>query len=58
MKNTQVCLGTYRKKKVYYYFDPNTNLNVMVNRTNNKFISDWLLSPQQVINMNRNGNIP
>ena len=34
-----------------------TNLNVMVNRNNNKFISGWRLSPDQITNMKNNGNI-
>ena len=29
----------------------------MVNQGNNKFISGWLLSPDQILNMKNNGNI-
>ena len=57
MKSTHACLGTYRGQDVYHYFNPETNLNVMVNRGNNKFISGWLLSPDQILNMKNNGNI-
>lgn len=57
MKSTHACLGTYRGHEVYHYYNPETNLNVMVNRNNNKFISDWRLSPDQITNMEHNGNI-
>ncbi len=36
---------------------PKTHLNVMVNRTNDQFISGWLLSPDQRKHMELNGNI-
>ena len=42
---------------VYHYYDPRTNLNVMVDRNTNKFISGWRLSDEQIINMKNNGNI-
>ena len=54
MKSTPACLGTYRGQ---HYYNPNTDLNVMVNRSNNKFISGWHLSPEQILNMKNNGNI-
>ena len=57
MKSTHACLGTYRGQDVYHYYNPNTDLNVMVNRSNNKFISGWRLSPEQILNMKNNGNI-
>lgn len=57
MKSTHACLGTYRGHEVYHYYNPETNLNVMVNRNNNKFISGWRLSPDQITNMEHNGNI-
>ena len=57
MKSTHVCLGTYIGHDVYHYYNPETNLNVMVNRVNNKFISGWLLSSDQIQNMKHNGNI-
>lgn len=55
MKSTHACLGTYRGRDVYHYYDPRTNLNVMVDRNINKFI--WRLSDEQIINMKNNGNI-
>jgi len=57
MKSTHACLGTYRGQDVYHYYNPNTDLNVMVTRSNNKFISGWRLSPEQILNMKNNGNI-
>ena len=57
MKSTHACLGTYRGEEVYHYYTQETNLNVMVNRNNNKFISGWRLSDEQIINMKNNGNI-
>ena len=36
---------------------PRTNLNVMVDRNTNKFISGWRLSDEQIINMKNNDNI-
>jgi len=57
MKSTDVCLGTYRGQDVYHYYDPETNLNVMVNRNTNKFMSGWRLSRQQIIHMRNTGNI-
>ena len=57
MKSTHACLGTYRGQDVYHYYNPKTDLNVMVNRSNNKFISGWRLSPEQILNMKNNGNI-
>ena len=57
MKSTHACLGTYRGWDVYNYYDPRTNLNVMVDRNTNKFISGWRLSDEQIINMKNNGNI-
>ena len=57
MKSTHACLGTYRGRDVYHYYDPRTNLNVMVDRNTNKFISGWRLSDEQIINMKNNDNI-
>ena len=57
MKSTHACLGTYRGRDVYHYYDPRTNLNVMVDRNTNKFISGWRLSDEQIINMKNNVNI-
>ena len=49
--------STHRGKEVYHYYDLKTNLNVAVNQSNNKFISDWSFSVEQIINMKKNGNI-
>lgn len=57
MKSTHVCLGTYIGHDVYHYYNPETDLNVMVDRSNNKFISGWRLSSDQILNMKNNGNI-
>ena len=56
-KFKHACLGTYRGNTVYHYYDPNTKLNVMVDRNTNKFISGWKLSREQQTNMQLNGNI-
>ena len=55
MKSTHACLGTYRGQDVYHYYNPNTDLNVMVNRSNNKFISGWLLKDDHLDNMANRG---
>ncbi len=57
MKSTHACLSAYRGRDVYHYYDPRTNLNVMVDRNTNKFIRGWRLSDEQIINMKNNGNI-
>ena len=57
MKSTHACLGNYRGQGVYHYYNPKTDLNVIVNRSNNKFISGWRLSPEQILNMKNNDNI-
>ena len=41
MKYTHAYLSTYRGRDVYHYYNPRTNLNVMVDRNTNKFISGW-----------------
>ena len=51
------CKIKSKSQDVYHYFNLETNLNVMVNQVNNKFISGWLLSPDQILNMKNNGNI-
>ncbi len=57
MKSTHACLGTYQPNDVYHYYDPNTKLNVMVDRNTNAFVSGWKLSRKQQANMKINGNI-
>jgi hypothetical protein len=57
MKCHIACFGHYRKQPVYHYYNPNNNLNVMVDFNTNKFISAWLLSPDQIKHMELDGNI-
>ena len=57
MNENLICIGTYRGKPAYHYYNPDTNLNVMVDMKTNKFISGWRLSAEQIDNMERNGNI-
>ena len=57
MKSTHPRLGTYRGHNVYHYYDSTTNLNVMINRSNNTFVSGWRLSSEQIFNLKKNGNI-
>lgn len=57
MKSTHACLGTYRGKPVYHYYNPDNNLNVMVNPKTNKFISGWLLEGEQLENMIQGGSL-
>ena len=57
MRENLICIGTYRSKPVYHYYNPDTELNVMVDIKTNKFISGWRLSREQIENMERNGNI-
>lgn len=55
--STQRIEGTFKKIEVTHYFNPETGLNVFFNRDNNKFISGWSLSPEQILSMKNNGNI-
>jgi len=57
MHENLICIGTYRGKPVYHYYNPDTHLNVIVSIKTNRFISGWRLSPNQILNMQRNGNI-
>lgn len=57
MKSTHACLGLYKGHQVYHYYNPETNLNIMINRKNNKFISGWRLSQKQKENMKLEGKI-
>ena len=57
MQSTHICLGTYRGREVYHCYDPETRLNVMIDRKTNIFISGWRLSREQADNMKNNGNI-
>lgn len=58
MKENICCIGTHRTKQpVYHFYNPDNNLNVMVDRRTNKFVSAWRLSREQIENLERNGNI-
>lgn len=57
MKSNTACLGHYRGKPVYHYFNPDTKLNVMVDFISDEFISGWRLSGKQIEYMEMNGNI-
>jgi hypothetical protein len=49
--------GLYRNDiKVTHYFDPATKNNVIID-SNGNFISSWKLSPAQVMNLLKHGNI-
>jgi len=49
--------GTYRGTiNVTHYYDPVTGVNAMVDSAGN-FVGGWKLSPQQITNLLRNGNI-
>lgn len=51
----QEIAGTYRSQPVKHYFDPLTNLNVMVEGDN--FISGWKLNSAQVLQLTTTGDI-
>lgn len=58
MKENICCIGTHRTKQpVYHFYNPDNDLNVMVDRRTNKFVSAWRLSIEQIENLRRNGNI-
>jgi len=49
--------ATYRKhEEVIHYFNPRTNLTVMKNATDNKFISGWKLNSKQVKYLKKKGD--
>lgn len=49
--------GTYRGTiNVTHYYDPVTGVNAMVDSAGN-FVGGWKLSPQQITNLLKNGNI-
>lgn len=56
-KSKNACLDTYRSNEVYHYYDPKTNLNVIINKTNNEFISGLRLSDKQLTHIKLNGKI-
>lgn len=48
--------GRYRREQVKHYFDPLTNLDVIVDAGDN-FISGWRLTPAQVSAITTTGDI-
>ena len=57
MNENLICIGTYRGKSVYHYYNPDTNLNVMFDRKTNKFISGWKLNDEQLENVINRGSL-
>lgn len=55
-QGVQEIAGTYRREIVKHYFDPLTNLNVMVDAGDN-FISGWKLNSAQVVELTTTGDI-
>ncbi len=55
-QGVQEISGTYRREPVKHYFDPLTNLNVMVDAGDN-FISGWKLTAAQVVELLTTGDI-
>ena len=53
---TQVIQGSYRGNPVTHYFNPGTNLNVIVDSVGN-FLSGWKLNPQQVQKITTTGKL-
>ncbi len=50
-------LGTYRGNiQVYHFYDPKTGLDTMIDMAGN-FIAGWKLSPEQIANLLRTGNV-
>jgi hypothetical protein len=52
----QEIAGTYRRQPVKHYFDPATNLNVIVDAGDN-FISGWKLTSAQIAELSATGDI-
>ncbi|HLO50375.1 MAG TPA: colicin D domain-containing protein [Kamptonema sp.] len=52
----QEIAGTYRSQPVKHYFDPLTNLNVIVDARDN-FVSGWKLNSAQVVELTTTGDI-
>ena len=55
-QGVQEIVGSYRREPVKHYFDPLTNLNVMVDAGDN-FISGWKLTSAQVVELTTTGDI-
>ena len=54
---TQILDGTYRKREVTHYFNPETSLNVFFDREQKEFISGWLLNDKQLKNIKTRGDL-
>jgi len=48
--------GTYNKIQVTHYYNPNTGLNLMVNKSG-EFVSGWKLNPAQIKHLTTTGKI-
>jgi len=55
-QGVQEIAGTYRRQPVKHYFDPATNLNVIVDAGDN-FISGWKLNSAQIAELSATGDI-
>jgi hypothetical protein len=56
--STEVIEGTYRKTtEVFHFFNRSTELNVMVCKDDNTFLSGWKLSTQQIKNVLERGSL-
>ena len=49
--------GTYHNKLVYHYLDPETGLNVMINKETKQFLSGWKLSDKQLEHVLHDGHL-
>ena len=52
----QEIAGTYRREPVKHYFDPLTDLNIIVDAGDN-FVSGWKLTSAQVVELTNTGDI-
>ena len=57
MREFKPISGTYHGKEVYHYLDPESGLNVMVDKKTKRFISGWELSKIQKEYVLENGNL-
>lgn len=57
MKEFKAIPGTYHGVPADHYLDPNTRLNVMVNRQTGRFWSAWKLSKTQLEHVLEHGNL-
>ena len=57
MREFKAIAGTYHGTPVDHYLNPNTRLNVMVNRQTGRFWSAWELSETQLEHVLEHGNL-